>query len=69
MPPASPESPVMAARFQFPAPAPVMSRKSTFEKAVFAAVMVRGIPRVTEVTRILFVALLPFTVKVLVMTG
>lgn len=64
LPPQSPDRPVMALRFHEPAPAPVMSRKSTLEQETVAAVIVRAVPTVFEAIRTLLVVELPLTVKV-----
>lgn len=63
LPPQSPESPVIAARFQEPAPAPVMSRKSTLEQETVAAVIVRAVPMVFVLTSTRLVTELPFMVN------
>lgn len=67
LPPASPELPVMAERFQLPAPAPVMSRKSALVTDTVAAVRVLGVPSVSDVTNTRLMAVLPLIVSVLVM--
>lgn len=64
LPPASPDPPVIADRFQEPAPAPVMSRKSALVTVTVAAVRVRAVPMVSEATSNLLMALLPLMVRV-----
>lgn len=50
LPPQSPLNPVIADRFQLPAPAPTMSRKSAYEHVTFAAVKVTGVSSVLDFT-------------------
>jgi len=66
-PPASPEPPVIPDKSQLPAPAPVMSWKSVLVTTTVPAVSVRAVPRVFDLTSILFVAELPLIVRVPVM--
>lgn len=63
-PPQSHELPVMADRFQDPAPAPVMSCRSTFEAVTVQAVNVLAVPFTLEDIKYLFVAELPDNVRV-----
>lgn len=64
LPPQSPELPVMAERFHEPAPAPVMSCRSTLEAVTVQADRVYVVPFVDDWTRSLFVAELPASVRV-----
>jgi hypothetical protein len=64
LPPQSPEPPVMADRFHEPAPAPVMSCKSTFVHVTVAAVIVLAVPRVLDLINALAETDVPFDVNV-----
>jgi hypothetical protein len=64
LPPQSPELPVIADRFQLPAPAPVISAKSAFVTVTVAAERDRAVPNVLLAIRTRLVALFPFIVKV-----
>lgn len=63
-PPQSPELPEMAEIFQDPAPAPVISRRSTLVSDTFAAVIVTAVQIVLDVIRYLFIELFQLIVNV-----
>lgn len=64
LPPQSPEPPVIADKFQLPAPAPVISEKSLYEHATVAAVRVRVVPKALDATMRRFPPEAPFIVRV-----